>query len=506
VNENLNLQGLKDFADTLEASGVRALSLNAAYDNGAPEGYEAWMLWGGLAISDHMSVHPAIGSPDDFKALAKHLHDKDMKLLTWFNPSYVWTGSPHFKMAEEHMQAAGGNVTKTPADSPARWFKWGPLESGTVSRPPNDDPWRPVGSGDQKYSGPQKSWRWVKDTNANAAYMSVWSDQPTVDMASEKWHDQLRNFFKFWIGLGIDGFVFDYPDGYIDAGVDSGNLGWDYDPEMIRTALSGVVRDVGKGKVAAFAELYEAPDRTVEYGLDGSLGDTSDMDRANLIVSQIAAGVSDQIEEAFTGTGGVDAIVAMTYYMQPEFAPIAWIRPNVYASGISGDDRGKPLTCWKDHGATWAPDVASVTTLDDCFHLCSVNRVPGWEKCDAITYEWATGKCYLRGGLTISDCKVDWGFTTFDFDAKKKTRLALALSAGAGYATGIEVAGPGKFWRHDDFPGSEDAETKTLFRSLEGTVFKPLSLRKQLPIKDSDAAYAMLRYDALGTGEARREE
>lgn len=68
------------------------------------------------------------------------------------------------------MQAAGGNVTKTPADSPARWFKWGPLESGTVSRPPNDDPWRPVGSGDQKYSGPQKSWRWVKDTNANAAY------------------------------------------------------------------------------------------------------------------------------------------------------------------------------------------------------------------------------------------------------------------------------------------------------------------------------------------------
>ena len=75
--------------------------------------------------------------------------------------------------------------------------------------------------------------------------MSVWSDQPTVDMASEEWHDQLRNFFKFWIGLGIDGFVFDYPDGYIDAGVDSGNLGWDYDPEMIRTALSGVVRDVG---------------------------------------------------------------------------------------------------------------------------------------------------------------------------------------------------------------------------------------------------------------------
>lgn len=46
------------------------------------------MLWGGLAISDHMSVHPAIGSPDDFKALAKHLHDKDMKLLTWFNPSH----------------------------------------------------------------------------------------------------------------------------------------------------------------------------------------------------------------------------------------------------------------------------------------------------------------------------------------------------------------------------------------------------------------------------------
>ena len=114
-----------------------------------------------------------------------------------------------------------------------------------------------------------------------------------------------------------------------------------------------------------------------------------------------------------------------------------------------------------------------------------------------------------RSGVPLTTCRGARATVaaTGSGDSARLPPRRLANEPGARrYATGIEVAGPGKFWRHDDFPGSEDAETKTLFRSLEGTVFKPLSLRKQLPIKDSDAAYAMLRYDALGTGEARREE
>ena len=55
--------------------------------------YDEQLLWGGLALSDHMKVNPMIGSDKDFKELAKYVHDKDMKLMSWLNPSYFYTAS-----------------------------------------------------------------------------------------------------------------------------------------------------------------------------------------------------------------------------------------------------------------------------------------------------------------------------------------------------------------------------------------------------------------------------
>ena len=63
-----------------------------AFDSGA-DNYESCELWCGLALSDHMKVNPMIGSDKDFKELAKYVHDKDMKLMSWLNPSYFYTAS-----------------------------------------------------------------------------------------------------------------------------------------------------------------------------------------------------------------------------------------------------------------------------------------------------------------------------------------------------------------------------------------------------------------------------
>ena len=38
---------------------------------------------------------------------------------------------------------------------------------------------------------------------------------------SESWQNQLDKFFQRWINLGVDGFILDDPDGYINAGTDN---------------------------------------------------------------------------------------------------------------------------------------------------------------------------------------------------------------------------------------------------------------------------------------------
>ena len=47
---------------------------------------------------------------------------------------------------------------------------------------------------------------------------------------------------------------------------------WTYDGgATMRSSITDVVRDIGKGSVGTFAEIYYAPERTVKYGLDASI-------------------------------------------------------------------------------------------------------------------------------------------------------------------------------------------------------------------------------------------
>merc|ERR1712136_534106 len=45
-----------------------------------------------------------------------------MKVMTWLNPSYFWTGSASFKAAEADVAQYG--LDNLPDTSPANWFRW----------------------------------------------------------------------------------------------------------------------------------------------------------------------------------------------------------------------------------------------------------------------------------------------------------------------------------------------------------------------------------------------
>ena len=106
----------------------------------------------------------------------------------------------------------------------------------------------------------------------------------------------------------------------------------------MRSAVTGVIRELSGGKVAAFGEIYEDSDETLAYGLDGAIADSDDHSAA--VSFAVANADASGLEDAFGGAGGADSMIAMCAYTDTVWCPIAWMRPAVSASGLRGVDDG----------------------------------------------------------------------------------------------------------------------------------------------------------------------
>merc|ERR1712176_82255 len=79
------------------------------------------------------------------------------------------------------------------------------------------------------------SWcPWIYDPERGACYQSVWANQPSATFNSDSWlYDDwgvlpsMDNFMK----AGLDGFILDAPNMYVDVGLNGGIL-WD---RMVKT-------------------------------------------------------------------------------------------------------------------------------------------------------------------------------------------------------------------------------------------------------------------------------
>jgi len=494
--DGMNAQDLTSLADELHASGATALTVNSAYDAGS--GYNSSNLWCGLAMSDLQSVNPLIGTTTDWHNLVAHVHSNGMKIMTWLNPSYVWTGSKHFVQAEKDVKKYG--INNLPTNSPARWFKWETKKAST-SKPLDTNPPAQLGG-----------WQWVWDGDAGASYFSTWGNQPCTDWSSTEWQVYFKSSLSFWINdMGVDGFVFDYPDGYISAGYD-GRGSWSYSPSLIKQHITEVIHSLGAGSVASFAELYQTPDRDVDYGFDASLSDSADNTGQEAIATSIINGNSNGLEQAFTGYGGPDSLATMCYYTwgTGERCGVSWTRRVTPTAWFAGANlRENDYNCYSGAGASYAPDLSGIMSLDQCFSACYSDS-----QCAAITVDWdvypnSEGErqvgCYKRGSVNIGQCdtKESPRYSTFDHQAVAKMRLVSAISMSSGNMDAVEFSGGYEWWSDAPWPGSEgDSSLPTLYTSLrKSKAFSLRSLRMKLGV-GSKKHYAMLRYDAKNGGDA----
>lgn len=253
--------------DTLADRGITVLALNTVYDSGLTPlngTYDPECLEKGLAISDLTSVNQYFATQEENTTLAKqqssaeenlralidYAHEThDMKVISWTNLDYVWSGGPFWKQAVADVATymVDGDLSSLPKGSPARSFAWDASNTTTDPAHPSNKgagpcwcqnvgdvcPAEPLhewtiapdnlNTNTTKNCGVPSSvsgvtWIWVPDVEL--CVPSAYSRMPIGDIASESWGRYVIDGFNHFIDLGLDGF-------YMDA-VEATEEGMDY--------------------------------------------------------------------------------------------------------------------------------------------------------------------------------------------------------------------------------------------------------------------------------------
>jgi maltose alpha-D-glucosyltransferase / alpha-amylase len=173
-----DFRGLTEKLDYLQDLGVTALWLLPFYPSPLrDDGYD---------ISDHLSVHPDVGTLADFKACLRAAHERGLRVITELVLNHTSDRHALFQRAR-----------RAPPGSPLREFY---LWSDTPDRLRDVR----VIFNDFEHS----NWAW--DPVARAYYYHrFYSHQPDLNFDNPQVHDFVRQVVDFWLEQGVDGLRLD---------------------------------------------------------------------------------------------------------------------------------------------------------------------------------------------------------------------------------------------------------------------------------------------------------
>ncbi|HVY25141.1 MAG TPA: maltose alpha-D-glucosyltransferase [Polyangiaceae bacterium] len=230
-----DLRGLVDKLDYLKGLGVTALWLLPTYVSPLrDDGYD---------IADYFSVHPAVGTLDDFRELLQQAHARGLKIITELVLNHTSDQHPWFQRAR---RAAPGTPERD-------FYVW------------SDDPnkWSEARIIFQDYE--TANWTW--DPLAKSYFWHrFFSHQPDLNFDSPDVRAAMFEVVDFWFALGVDGMRLDaVPYLYERAGTTCENL-----PETHRflRELRAHVDGKFQGRML-LAEANQWPEDAARYFGDG---------------------------------------------------------------------------------------------------------------------------------------------------------------------------------------------------------------------------------------------
>lgn len=190
-----DLQGIISKLDYLKSLGITAVWINPFYSSPNDDN--------GYDISDYRNVMKEFGTMEDFDALLKGLHQRNIKFIMDVVVNHSSDEHEWFKQS------------RSSRNSPYRnYYHWWDAEKGT---PP---------SRYSLFDVNHDAWKY--DSLTNAYYLHYFSrKQPDLNWENPKLRQEIYDMMKFWAEKGVDGFRLDafqfaskdvswpvYPEGY----------------------------------------------------------------------------------------------------------------------------------------------------------------------------------------------------------------------------------------------------------------------------------------------------
>ncbi|MGN6646015.1 MAG: alpha-amylase family glycosyl hydrolase [Cytophaga sp.] len=172
-----DLQGIMNRLDYLQELGIKIIWISPIYPSPMADfGYD---------ISDYEDIAPVFGNMNDFDALIKEIHKREMKLILDLVPNHTSDRHPWFI------------ESRSSRDNPKRnWYIWKDArEGGSV---PNN--WMAAFGG--------SAWEWDAQTE-QYYYHAFLKEQPDLNWRNPEVQEAMLNMMRFWLNKGVDGFRID---------------------------------------------------------------------------------------------------------------------------------------------------------------------------------------------------------------------------------------------------------------------------------------------------------
>ena len=177
-----DLEGIRQKLDYLRDLGVDALWLSPIYPSpDADFGYD---------VSNYVDIDPKYGSMDDFKALVRDAHAKNIRVILDLVLNHTSDQHPWFVESR-----------KSRDNAYADWYMWlPPKKDGKV---PNG--WQSIFGG--------KGWEYIPERDEYYFHM-FYKEQPDLNWRNPDVEAAIYDVFRFWMQLGVDGFRLDVFNAY----------------------------------------------------------------------------------------------------------------------------------------------------------------------------------------------------------------------------------------------------------------------------------------------------
>ena len=173
-----DLQGIIQRLDYLSGTlGVDAIWLSPFYPSPMADfGYD---------VADYTGIDPVFGDLDDFDALVKQVHDRNLKIIIDFVPNHSSDQHPWFI------------ESSSSRDNPKRdWYTW--RDAKQDGSPPNN--WLSVFGG--------SAWEWHPPTGQFYLH-SFLKEQPDLNWRNPELKEAMFQVLRFWLDREVDGFRID---------------------------------------------------------------------------------------------------------------------------------------------------------------------------------------------------------------------------------------------------------------------------------------------------------